>query len=76
VLCLGFFGVFFEMVRRWLHLEVIIKASLPYPCSIVVRQALAEGARSRVLVRSPRIESVFVFIGMVSCQSLSIYDDR
>jgi hypothetical protein len=65
---LGFFGVFFGMVRQRRHHEVRIRSSHPILAS-VVRLAPVEGAWSHVPDIS-QIWSVFVIVCVVSGQYL------
>jgi hypothetical protein len=67
-----FFNVFFEVVRWRLHLKVRIWFSLSYPRFGDV-SSIDRGMWRSVSCRSPRIQSVFMFVGLVSGQTLSIY---
>jgi hypothetical protein len=60
------------MVKRWLYLEIRIRYS-PSSLAKVVRLALAEGVWSHLPDGFLGIRSFFVFVGMVSDQSLPIY---
>jgi hypothetical protein len=64
---LFFFSVFFEMVRRWLNLEVRIKYS------IFALSSLWWDAWSCVSHGSPRILSVFVSVDVIFGMVLLIY---
>jgi hypothetical protein len=60
------------MLRRRLHLEVTIRFSRPFLVP-VVHLALVKGEWSCVSRGSPRIQLVFMFVGLVSDLTLSLY---
>jgi hypothetical protein len=67
-LVLGFLCVFFGIVWWWRHPEIRLRSFPPYPCSDGVSST--GGWHMELFVR--QIVLVFVFVGVVSGQSLPI----